>query len=48
MLRSRPDIFPAYTREGFEAAFRTSFRIEAMEPVSGSERLLYLMVPLGS
>ena len=46
MLRSRPDIFPAYTREGFEAAFRTSFRIEAVEPVSGSERLLYLMVPL--
>jgi ribosomal protein L11 methylase PrmA len=45
MLRSRPDIFPAYTREGFEAAFRTSFRIEAVEPVSGSERLLYLMVP---
>jgi ribosomal protein L11 methylase PrmA len=48
MLRSRPDIFPAYTREGFEAAFRTSFRIEAVETVSGSERLLYLMVPLGS
>ncbi len=48
MLRSRPDIFPAYTREGFEAAFRTSFRIEAVEPVSGSERLLYLMVPLDS
>jgi ribosomal protein L11 methylase PrmA len=48
MLRSRPDIFPTYTREGFEAAFRTSFRIEAAEPVSGSERLLYLMVPLGS
>ena len=48
MLRSRPDIFPAYTREGFEAAFRTSFRIEAVEPVSGSERLLYLMVPLGA
>ena len=47
MLRSRPDIFPAYTREGFEAAFRTAFRIDAVEPVSGSERLLYLMVPLG-
>jgi hypothetical protein len=48
MLRSRPDIFPAYTREGFEAAFQRSFRIESVEPVSGSERLLYLMVPLGS
>jgi ribosomal protein L11 methylase PrmA len=48
MLRSRPDIFPAYTRQGFEAAFGTSFRIEAVEPVHGSERLLYLMVPTGS
>ena len=45
MLRSRPDIFPSYTREGFEAAFRRSFAIEAVEPVSGSERVLYLMVP---
>ena len=45
MLRSRPDIFPSYTREGFEAAFRKSFTIEAVEPVSGSERVLYLMVP---
>jgi hypothetical protein len=43
MLRSRPDIFPCYTREGFEAAFRTSFQIDAVHPVAGSERLLYLM-----
>ena len=43
MLRSRPDIFPCYTREGFEAAFRTSFEIDAVHPVAGSERLLYLM-----
>jgi ribosomal protein L11 methylase PrmA len=48
MLRSRPDIFPSYTREGFEAAFLKSFAIEAVEPVSGSERVLYLMVPRGS
>ena len=41
MLRSRPDIFPGYTREGFEAAFRRSFRIEAAEPVAGSERTMY-------
>jgi ribosomal protein L11 methylase PrmA len=40
MLRSRPDIFPCYTREGFEAAFRTSYRIDAVHPVAGSERLL--------
>jgi ribosomal protein L11 methylase PrmA len=43
MLRSRPDIFPRYTREGFEAAFRSSFRIEDVRPVAGSERVLYLM-----
>ena len=43
MLRSRPDIFPSYTREGFEAAFRSSFHIDAVTPVSGSERLMYLM-----
>jgi ribosomal protein L11 methylase PrmA len=43
MLRSRPDIFPCYTREGFEAAFRTSYRIDAVHPVAASERLLYLM-----
>ena len=43
MLRSRPDIFPAYTREGFEAAFATAFAIDAVHPVAGSERLLYLM-----
>jgi hypothetical protein len=46
MLRSRPDIFPCYTREGFEAAFRTSYRIDAVHPVAESERLLYLMTAL--
>jgi ribosomal protein L11 methylase PrmA len=43
MLRTRPDIFPSYTREGFETAFRSSFRIDAVTPVIGSERLMYLM-----
>jgi ribosomal protein L11 methylase PrmA len=43
MLRTRADIFPRYTREGFEAAFRTVFRIDDVRPVTGSERLLYLM-----
>jgi len=43
MLRSRPDIFPRYTREGFEAAFSGSFHIDAVTPVAGSERLMYLM-----
>jgi len=43
MLRSRPDVFPRYTREGFEAAFSGSFHIDAVTPVAGSERLMYLM-----
>ena len=43
LLRSRPDIFPCYTREGFESAFGTRFRIDAVHPVTGSERLIYLM-----
>jgi hypothetical protein len=47
MLRSRPDIFPRYTREGFEAAFQTCFRIEDSQPVAGSERRLYLMTKAG-
>lgn len=43
LLASRLDIFPAYTREGFEAAFGPFFTILAAEPVQGSERVLYLM-----
>jgi ribosomal protein L11 methylase PrmA len=43
MLRSRPDIFPHYTREGFEAAFGERFRIDQVEPVGESERLMYRM-----
>ena len=47
MLRSRPDIFPQYTRDGFEAAFGTHFRIEDAQLVSGSERHIYLMTNTG-
>lgn len=43
LLASREDIFDTYTREGFEAAFRQHFTIEAAEPIAGSERILYLM-----
>jgi ribosomal protein L11 methylase PrmA len=43
MLRSRPDIFPCYTREGFEEAFGRRFRIAAAHPVTNSERIIYLM-----
>lgn len=43
LLRDRADIFPAYTRDGFEAAFGRHFRIERAEQVADSERSLYLM-----
>ena len=43
LLTSREDIFPMYTREGFEAAFSAYFRIRASESVRDSERTLYLM-----
>jgi ribosomal protein L11 methylase PrmA len=43
LLLSRPDIFPAYTKDGFESAFRQYFTIEKMEPIPESERCLYLM-----
>lgn len=43
LLATRADIFPEYTREGFEAAFSTCFRIRQSAPVPGSERTLYLM-----
>ena len=46
LLRDRPDIFPDYTREGFEAAFRRWFRVERAVPVADSERTLYLMTSL--
>jgi len=43
LLTSREDIFPTYTREGFEAAFSTCFTICKSESVRDSERTLYLM-----
>ncbi len=43
LLASREDIFPNYTREGFEAAFSTRFTIHKSEAVRDSERVLYLM-----
>ena len=43
LLVSRQDIFPGYTREGFEAAFREKFNIcEAVE-IHEAQRVLYLM-----
>jgi len=43
LLAMRADIFPRYTREGFEVAFEKFFRIERSEEIRGSERVLYLM-----
>ena len=46
LLVSREAIFPTYTREGFEAAFKQSFNIREAIPVRESERVLYLMESL--
>lgn len=46
LLVSREDIFPNYTREGFEAAFKESFNIAEAVNVNQSERVLYLMESL--
>jgi len=43
LLVSREDIFPNYTREGFEAAFKKRFNIREAVNVRESERVLYLM-----
>jgi ribosomal protein L11 methylase PrmA len=41
MLATREDVFPDYTRAGFEAAFRQCFAQRGAEPVENSERMLY-------
>ena len=43
LLVSRQDIFPDYTREGFEAAFQQRFRVAEAINVNESERTLYLL-----
>lgn len=43
LLASREDIFPHYTREGFETAFKSRFKIHEAVNVNESERTLYLM-----
>jgi hypothetical protein len=43
LLLSRPDIFPEYTKEGFEKAFSRYFSIRAAARVEDSERWLYYM-----
>ena len=46
LLISREDIFPTYTREGFETAFKQRFKICESVNVHESERVLYLMESL--
>ena len=46
LLASRADIFPTYTREGFEAAFQEKFTIHEAVSVNESQRVLYLMEAL--
>lgn len=43
LLATREDIFPNYTREGFEKAFKEYFHVEDPVQISGSERTIYLM-----
>jgi hypothetical protein len=43
LLASRKDIFTDYTREGFEQAFSTKFRIRRTDLIKDSGRILYLM-----
>jgi hypothetical protein len=46
LLASREDIFPGYTRQGFESAFTSRFRIHEAVNVNESERVLYWMEAL--
>ncbi len=43
MLSSRRDIFPDYTKAGFEQAFKTKFHIKGESNVAESDRVIYLM-----
>ena len=43
LLASRQDIFPSYTREGFEAAFALFWHTQEAVDIPGSERTLYLL-----
>jgi SAM-dependent methyltransferase len=43
LLRARPDIFPGYTREGFEDAFKRHFRVDRCQEIAQSQRSMYLM-----
>ena len=43
LLATRADIFPGYTREGFESGFRRDWSIEQVVALEDSERVLYCL-----
>ena len=43
LLKTRRDIFPDYTKEGFEREFMEFFQLIRSEPIRDSLRILYLM-----
>jgi hypothetical protein len=43
LLSMREDIFPNYTRQGFENEFGRLFAIKRSEQIQNSKRVLYLM-----
>ena len=43
LLANREDIFPTYDRAGFEQAFGAYFEIERSEPVTDTDRVMYLL-----
>ncbi len=43
LLATREDVFPNYTREGFESAFAEFFDTEKSDAITDSDRVLYLM-----
>jgi ribosomal protein L11 methylase PrmA len=47
LLRTRPDVYADYTREGFEAAFEAHFKIAERTSLPASDRVLYRIVRKG-
>ena len=43
LLATREDIFRDYSREGFERAFAVHFKIQAVQDLPGSPRIIYAM-----
>ncbi len=43
MLSGKKDIYASYTQKNFEEAFRQCFRIDRIQPIADSGRILYLM-----